>query len=166
MVIRRFIYTIQKAKLHNESKGSNGISELFRLAFNELLGLFAELSLIHLAGVVHIGLCLTLNLQRLDDALVLPANFVAQTSQLTVLASRVETESSESSRHDKALLLVEWRWDTFHNSQVIQCLVSPAGLVRHHTANGSPEDLGRGTVVINTTGWVDVTLLAQKGKVL
>ncbi|MBY0594918.1 hypothetical protein, partial [Bacillus bingmayongensis] len=55
---------------------------------------------------------LSLVFQFADNITVLPADFVGQTSNMTVLASRLQTEHPESCGHDNTAAVVIGRWAT------------------------------------------------------
>ncbi len=55
--------------------------------------------------------------------------------------------------------------NTLENSESAESLSSTVSLVLNHTSDGSPENLGRSSVVVGTVGGSDVTSLVQKGKI-
>jgi len=90
---------------------------------------------------------LPLLLKAINDILVTPANFVRQTLDSAVLAPRLQSEHTKSSRNDHTLLFVIWWGDTLKELEAFNGSGTAGGLVGNHSADGLEEDFGRCTVM-------------------
>lgn len=77
-----------------------------------------------------------------NNVLVLPSNFVAQTSDGTVFPSRLQSQYTERLWHHHSLLLIVWRRDTLKYLETLHCSGSAGSFVWDHTADGFVEDSG------------------------
>jgi len=105
-------------------------------------------------------------LQRSYDCLRVPADLVRQTTELAVLAARLQTQHSQGRWNDQALLFVVRRGDPFVHFEALQGFLTPVDLMGKHTSNSSPEDHARGTVVERSACWISVHALLQEIKIL
>jgi hypothetical protein len=85
-----------------------------------------------------------------NDVLVLPAKLVSETADSAVLASGLEPQHPQGLGNDDALLLVVGSGDTLEGLQALHGGLTARGLVRNHTADGSPEHLGGSAEVEGT----------------
>jgi hypothetical protein len=138
--------------------------------------------------VEQLALDLASGLEGLDHVLVLPANLVGDTAQLTVLeqiqpiktlpflnkrphcctysSSWLEFKSAEARWNNHLLLLVIWSWHAFQALELLESLLSSLCLVWNHASDGPPEDLSGRSEMDGTTVWVDGASLAQKLQIL
>lgn len=136
------------------------------LAVDGLDGLSADLSEGLGALVVSGSASTALVLELVDDVGVLPANFGGETSQDGVGTVGAESESAQSMRNDDTSLSIKRRGSSLENLQTRQGSSSLGSLVGQHTADNTPEDLGRSTEMEGTVTGVGVSTLAQEGEVL
>lgn len=116
--------------------------------------------------VVEGSLGFPLELEGLDDTLVLPANFVAKTSERAVPAPWVEPEHTQCRRHYHALHAVVRRWHALEDLQAVQGKGATLRLVWQHATHSPPQDLAGCPKVVGPSLWVHIAPLAQKVQVL
>jgi hypothetical protein len=100
-----------------------------------------------LALVESLGFDLTLLLQTINNILVTPANLVRKALDSAVLAARLQAKDTKSFRDNHALLAVVWRRNTLKELETLKGCGTTGCLVGDHAADGTEEDLGRGTVM-------------------
>lgn len=113
------------------------------------------------------GSLLALGFQILEDGLVFPADLVAQTAEGGETTTGLEAQDAQSSRDNHALHLVEGGGDTLENLHALKGSGTTGSLVRDHSADGAPENTGRGAEMAGARlGGVGGGLLAEEGVVL
>jgi len=105
-------------------------------------------------------------LEGRDDRLILPANLVGETTELTELTTWPQSEDLERRGHDDALLLVIRGRDTLVHLQALHRVLAAVQLVRQHASDGPPEDLAWSAEMIRTTSGVRVHVLLQEIQIL
>ena len=131
-----------------------------------LVGLALKGSSGLLSLVVGSSTNLSLLLKSLDGILVLPSDLVGQTTEASEVATRSESQHTESLRANHTVDLVVRGRNSLEHLQVSQGSGTTGSLVGDHSTDGSPEDLGGSTEVEGTTSGVDVASLAQEVLVL
>ena len=91
---------------------------------------------------------------------------MAESSQRAVLPTALQSEDLQSRWDDHLLLLVIGRRNSLESLETLQSILSSLGLVRSHSSDGSPEDLGGGSEVESSTAGLDVASLSQEVKIL
>merc|ERR1719355_435791 len=119
-----------------------------------------------LALVVGGSTDLSLLLESLDGILVLPSDLVRQTTEASEVATRSESQHTESLRADHTVDLIVRRRNSLEDLQVSESSGTTRGLVRNHSTDGSPEDLRGSTEVERTASRVDVASLSEEVLVL
>merc|ERR1719219_1770736 len=119
-----------------------------------------------LALVESFSLDLPLGLQSSHDVLVLPADLMAESSQRAELPATLQSEDLQSGWDDHLLLLVIGRRNSLECLQTLQGILASLGLVRNHSSDSSPEDLGGSPEVEGTTAGLHVATLLQEVEVL
>jgi len=120
------------------------------LSLDGLGGFSAELSESLLAGIEGGSADFTLLFKLVNNSGVLPADLRAKSGEESKLAPRVELEDTEGGGDDNALNLVIGGRNSFKDLQVSQGSGTTGGLVRQHSADGSPENAG-GVLEVNRT---------------
>jgi len=95
------------------------------------------------------GFCpdLPLLLEAVNNILVTPTNFVGETLYCAVFPPWLQPQDPQSLRHDHPFLLVIKRGNTLKEFQTFEGSSAASGLVRHHSPDGTEEDLGGSTVM-------------------
>ena len=91
---------------------------------------------------------------------------MAEPSQRAELPTTLQSEDLQSRWDHHLLLLVVRRRNSLECLQTLESILSSLGLVRSHSSDGSPEDLGGGSEVESSTAGLDVTSLSQEVKIL
>jgi len=129
------------------------------------VGLSSGLGLEHhgslLLQVVGLGTDLSLGLQALNQAGLLPAHLSREGAQLGVFAVGLQAQHLQGLGHDHALLLVPGVGDALEALQAGHSGCPADRLVRDHAAHSAPEDLGGGSEVDGTPLGVGVSPLLQ-----
>jgi hypothetical protein len=153
-----------KKKLITE--GSNGGIDFLdgiSLGLNSLLLDGSESSL---TLVVSSRLGLTLLFELGNNILVLPTDFVRDTTNGGVLTSGLKTEDTESGGDNHALNTVIRSGNTFEKLNAIQSSGTTSSLVGNHTTDSLIQDTRRSTEMERTTSGVDETTLVEVSVVL
>lgn len=148
---------------------AEGLEGLCRLAVH--LGVLLGIRQLSLRQLLALVVCCTLGLaallQSLDDILVLPANFVAQSADSAVLSARLQSQNTEGLRNDHLLHLVVGGRNTLEDLESLHGSSTSGSLVGDHASDRLVEDSGGGTEVERTTsGGVVSGHLSQVGMVL
>jgi len=149
------------------------------VSLNDLLegsNLFGDLGVLKTCGtslgnlqlslVEGFSLNLPLGFKGSNDILVLPANLVSEPAQGAVSPSVLQPQHLQGRRNDHLFLFVIWGWNSLETLQPLQGILSTLGLVRSHSTDSSPEDLGRCTEVERSTAGLYVTTFLQEVEVL
>ena len=129
---------------------------------HEFLGFLSQLLVSLLSSEPQLSLCFPLEFKGFDDVLVLPAHFVRQSPNSTILAAWVQSQHPQGRRYHDTLLRIIRRWDSLVGPQSHEGSVSSFGLVGQHSSHDTNEDLRRGSMVERASSWVDVTSLPQE----
>lgn len=119
-----------------------------------------------LLGVVGLRLDLTSLLESGNNVLVLPANFVTQSTDGGVLSTRLQSENSESLGNDNTLETVVRGGNTLEDLQSLKSGLTTSSLVGDHTTDGLVQDAGRSTEVEGTVSLVVTSTLTKVSVVL
>ena len=91
---------------------------------------------------------------------------MSESSQHAESSAGLQSENLEGRWDDHLLLLVIWRRNSLECLETLESILSSLGLVRSHSSDGSPEDLGGGSEVESSTAGLDVASLSQEVKIL
>jgi len=127
------------------------------LGFGQLL----ELHVGTLGLVVDGGLDLTLGLQRRNNVLVLPSDFVGKTTQDAEFTVGLEPEYSESGRDDVPLSLVVRSGNSLVGAVSLHRILTAGDFVRQHSADRFVQNAARSSVMEGAPLGVDQTTLAE-----
>merc|ERR1712244_92306 len=109
---------------------------------------------------------LPLGFQSSHDVLVLPADLMSESSQRAVLPAALQPEDLQSRWDDHLLLLVIGRRNSLECLESLQSILASLGLVRNHSSDSSPEDLGGSPEVEGATAGLHVATLLQEVEIL
>ena len=91
---------------------------------------------------------------------------MSESSQRAVLPAALQPEDLQSRWDDHLLLLVIGRRNSLECLESLQSILASLGLVRNHSSDSSPEDLGGGPEVEGTTAGLHVATLLQEVEIL
>ena len=91
---------------------------------------------------------------------------MAEPSQRAVLPATLQSEDLQSRWDDHLLLLVIGRRNSLESLETLQSILSSLGLVRNHSSDGSPEDLGGSPEVEGATAGLHVATLLEEVEIL
>jgi len=130
------------------------------------LGLVLELDVGALLLVIDGGLDLALGLQSGDDVLVLPSDFVGETTQNAKLAMRLKSQNTKSRRDDVPLSLVVGSRNSLVGAISLHGILTAGELVRKHAADRAVKDAARGSMMEGPSLGVDQATFAKVVHVL
>ena len=145
------------------------IAVIMQLLLLLLVLLRFPLSLVRLSPHYHLSLvvCCTLDLSSLfqskdtksvkvtvllalvhlpcDNILILPSDFMAQSTNGTIFPPRLQPKHPKCLWYDHALLLVIWGRDTLEDFQTLHCCCTTSSFVWNHSSNSLVENARRCT---------------------
>mmetsp|Transcript_29410 Transcript_29410/g.57735 ORF Transcript_29410/g.57735 Transcript_29410/m.57735 type:complete len:240 (+) Transcript_29410:385-1104(+) len=154
----------------NASDASNSSQQLSvgsgKLGSNCLGSLLLLLALLLGDLVVGLRAHLSAGLQTLDQVVVVPPDPGGEVPESAELPVELQTEDLEGLGDDHPLLHVVGGRHSLEAPEPGESHLPPGGLVGHHSPDGSPDDLGGGSVVEGAVPGVGVRLLAKELHVL
>lgn len=138
---------------------SYSISELGELLsdfldFRKVKGSSSLVGLLEFSVVELLGSGLSFLFQSVDEVLLVPSEQVAQLSEEAELLVGSKSDNLQGVWDDLSVLGIVWGWDSIENLDSSQSGSSLGSLVWQHTSDGSPEDSGWGSVMVETSLWV------------
>merc|ERR1712039_207140 len=106
----------------------------------------------HLGLVVDLIFRFTFGFEGINYWFILPASFVGQTTDLTILATRFQLQYSQSRWDNHSLLAVVRVWDTIKHLQSVESFHTTLGLVRDHTSHHLEQTLAGASEMVGTFG--------------
>jgi hypothetical protein len=128
-------------------------------------GLFSELLELVAFADGKDSLNFTFRLKCTHNCLVFPSNFVGQSSYVTELATRFQTNDAKRSWDHNALPTIIWGRNSLVSLQPAQSLLPTFCLVWQHSSDCLPENSGWSSEVEWSTRWIHVASFTQKRQI-
>jgi len=109
-----------------------------------------------LAIVELLRLLLPLSLEFANKITLSPASKCGEVTQAARFSETLHALHLESLRHDHALLVVVWVWDTVEEAETAEGGSATGRFVGHHAADGLPEHARRSLPMLEATARVGV----------
>merc|ERR1719187_2277214 len=126
--------------------------------FRILENLFLDFLQIHFLFEEVFSLDFPLCLKSLDDVLVLPSNFMAESANTAESSTMLQSQYLEGTWDDHPLLFIIRRGSSLEGLQTSKGGATSLCLVGDHSADSTVKNLGRSTVMEGTAGGLDIHL--------